>query len=234
MIRMKKAALASAVGLALGCGALAPAANASTLTISTMTATGGSFGMGFFTSNGFLPITAFGTGAANIANQYNPPGWNVNNAQTAPAPSAIASFQFGNVGTTTVPNYVNTFTENTDPQNVDGGGHPVPTGTFDPVAGTISLNLSSFYANWNGTDFNQGSPTVSGTVTGCSGNTCSYNIAWFSTIVGGPFNGNTGSWKLSGTVTGTAAPVPIPAAAWLFGSGLVGLVGIARRKRSNG
>jgi len=27
-------------------------------------------------------------------------------------------------------------------------------------------------------------------------------------------------------------PVPVPAAIWLFGSGLLGLVGIARRKRS--
>jgi len=29
-----------------------------------------------------------------------------------------------------------------------------------------------------------------------------------------------------------AAPVPVPAAVWLFGSGLLGLVGIARRKKS--
>ena len=28
------------------------------------------------------------------------------------------------------------------------------------------------------------------------------------------------------------APVPVPAAAWLFGSGLIGLVGVARRKKS--
>ena len=34
----------------------------------------------------------------------------------------------------------------------------------------------------------------------------------------------------SGFVTGTPA-VPIPAAAWLFGSGLLGLIGIARRKK---
>lgn len=33
--------------------------------------------------------------------------------------------------------------------------------------------------------------------------------------------------------TASAAPVPIPAAAWLFGSGLIGLVGIARRKKSS-
>lgn len=34
-----------------------------------------------------------------------------------------------------------------------------------------------------------------------------------------------GQW---GTVT--TSPVPVPAAAWLFGSGLLGLVGVARRK----
>ena len=31
---------------------------------------------------------------------------------------------------------------------------------------------------------------------------------------------------------GTVNPVPIPAAVWLFGSGLIGLVGIARRKKA--
>ena len=33
-------------------------------------------------------------------------------------------------------------------------------------------------------------------------------------------------------MTGVVEPVPIPAAAWLFGSGLLGLVGLARRKKS--
>jgi hypothetical protein len=32
---------------------------------------------------------------------------------------------------------------------------------------------------------------------------------------------------------GDVSAVPVPAAAWLFGSGLIGLVGIARRKKSN-
>lgn len=32
-------------------------------------------------------------------------------------------------------------------------------------------------------------------------------------------------------MTGTVSAVPVPAAAWLFGSGLIGLVGAARRKR---
>jgi len=35
-----------------------------------------------------------------------------------------------------------------------------------------------------------------------------------------------------GEIRGFLAPVPVPAAAWLFGSGLLGLMGIARRKRT--
>lgn len=33
-------------------------------------------------------------------------------------------------------------------------------------------------------------------------------------------------------VNGFASPVPVPAAVWLFGSGLIGLAGIARRKKA--
>lgn len=41
--------------------------------------------------------------------------------------------------------------------------------------------------------------------------------------------GGTGStYQLA--LWGSTAPVPVPAAVWLFGSGLIGLVGLARRK----
>jgi hypothetical protein len=33
-------------------------------------------------------------------------------------------------------------------------------------------------------------------------------------------------------ITGAAAPVPLPAAVWLFGSGLMGLVGVSRRRKA--
>lgn len=43
-------------------------------------------------------------------------------------------------------------------------------------------------------------------------------------------NAGGGNYQLS--LWGSTAPVPVPAALWLFGSGLVGLVGLARRKMS--
>jgi hypothetical protein len=51
-----------------------------------------------------------------------------------------------------------------------------------------------------------------------------------SDAVATPFDG---SWTLSsnGTLTYSAvSAVPVPAAVWLFGSGLVGMIGVARRK----
>jgi hypothetical protein len=40
---------------------------------------------------------------------------------------------------------------------------------------------------------------------------------------------NTSSWAV---ISGDVSAVPVPAAAWLFGSGLLGLIGVARRKQA--
>jgi len=46
---------------------------------------------------------------------------------------------------------------------------------------------------------------------------------------GGPFGGFNANFNAN--LTPTPKPIPVPAAVWLFGSGLLGLVGIARRKK---
>jgi len=48
---------------------------------------------------------------------------------------------------------------------------------------------------------------------------------------GGSFHNFAANWRLEGTMSTGASAVPVPAAAWLFGSGLLGLVGVARRQR---
>jgi len=45
------------------------------------------------------------------------------------------------------------------------------------------------------------------------------------------FTAFTAQWVVEGTLHTTASQVPVPAAAWLFGSGLLGLVGVARRRK---
>ena len=52
-----------------------------------------------------------------------------------------------------------------------------------------------------------------------------YSLSIFATIVHGAGN-------QSSNFGATLQPVPVPAAVWLFGSGLAGLVSVARRRRS--
>lgn len=56
-------------------------------------------------------------------------------------------------------------------------------------------------------------------------------------LSGNAFESTVVDWDFSGNVTGssysmTVTAVPVPAAVWLFGSGLLGLIGVARRKAS--
>ncbi len=78
----------------------------------------------------------------------------------------------------------------------------------------------------DGTDNGTGSDHVHGTFT--------LNPGLYSLVFGGnpPYPpAQTGQHSFSATLS--TAPVPVPAALWLFGSGIVGLAGLARR-RTNG
>jgi hypothetical protein len=74
--------------------------------------------------------------------------------------------------------------------------------------GKVSGDLRAWTAEWNSTYFNQGAPKPNGTFPGFTrpvngtynAKTHAFEIAWYSSIVGGPFNGFTGYWHLQGRV----------------------------------
>lgn len=70
----------------------------------------------------------------------------------------------------------------------------------------------------------QGDPFFTALTGGCSnGQFCDVNSANRS---------NEWAFDILNVVGATQVPIPIPAAIWLFGTGLLGLVGIARRKKT--
>jgi len=98
------------------------------------------------------------------------------------------------------------------------------------VDGIASLDGTNWRVEWNGGDINMGSGG-SGTMAVVCGNECAvgdtYVLDYSAVVPTGGFKNFFYTLHLEGTVSA----VPVPAAVWLFGSGLLGLVGVARRKR---
>jgi hypothetical protein len=110
-------------------------------------------------------------------------------------------------------------------------------GQGDATTGALDAWTTGSDSNWTpgtpGTVSGSGSGTAltggAGTWTGTVVNFGNVGAAWTA------FDGTPYSEKFNVTLNGVAAvvpEVPVPAAVWLFGSGLIGLVGVARRKRS--
>ena len=68
----------------------------------------------------------------------------------------------------------------------------------------------------------------------CGGSNCdvgdTYVLDYSATVPTGGFAGVFYALHLVGTI-GEVSQVPVPAAVWLFGSGMLGLIGVARRKK---
>jgi hypothetical protein len=102
----------------------------------------------------------------------------------------------------------------------DGLTHSAPTIDF----AAMTADMGSMYASFAGTsagEFNLGAlATVTQTGTGM------WELNWSRTLQEGPFA------AVPVVMSMTISEVPIPPAVWLFGSGLLGLVGVARRKKA--
>ena len=123
-------------------------------------------------------------------------------------------------------------------------GAPPPNGTVDPDAGTIDVDLSSLRVEITGLssipflslpDPLRGpfwpfinSPT-SGSYEDATGY---YSLAWGEEIDWTDEDLGHLTGELGVTIVGSLTTVPVPPAVWLFGSGLVGLAGVARRKKA--
>lgn len=211
-MNMKRTAVAAALTLGLGLGATV--ANAAPIT--SLTLTGGDFAMAG--QGGTINPAAFAS--MSVDGTYDGSAPAAMGTEAEYAPTSIATFAFGGFGP------VATYTQQTD----SASNGPFPGVTGDLSGNNLTLDLRSWTAWWNGTDFNQGAAGVTAT-TDAGGN---FTASWTAPVVGGPFNGQTGSWTITGTAgpVGSTPEVPIPAAVWLFGSGLLGLVGVARRKKA--
>lgn len=119
-------------------------------------------------------------------------------------------------------------------------GFSAPSG--DITNNNLTLDLSAWTMYWNGASVNFGSSSnyIDGSI--CVGSTgqCTtailtsydditgnFSASWDAVMVGGWCNGCLSSW----TVNGTVSAVPVPAAVWLLGSGLIGLAAFSRRKK---
>lgn len=106
------------------------------------------------------------------------------------------------------------------------GGAPAPTGTTS--GSTMTVDLRSLFAGVTGplltSSLNIGEPASGTFDTG----TNAFNISWTQPFTGVPFL-TSGIFTLQGTAQLAAAPVPLPAAALLFVSGLSGIAWLRRR-----
>jgi hypothetical protein len=94
-------------------------------------------------------------------------------------------------------------TNKVDPQT----GVTVPPPAISVKNGKLSGQVEAWSASWNKLYFNQGSPKPDGSLPGLTkalsgtynSKTHAFVITWTSQVVGGPFNGFTGLWHLTGT-----------------------------------
>ncbi len=116
-----------------------------------------------------------------------------------------------------------------------GGVLNLPVPTAETAGSSMTADLQSLFAgvtsagwSWVNTNPQMASLNIGGNASGTFNDTTNvFNISWTRAFTGVPFL-TSGNFSLQGTAQ--IAAVPLPAAALLFGSGLIGLAGALRKK----
>ena len=113
-----------------------------------------------------------------------------------------------------------------------------PTTVSNAAGNTADADFSGWFVFWNNVNINMGSGASNGLASIVCGTDCaagdSFALDYFATV---PDDGSTNfggvsyALHLEGSVA-DAAVIPVPAAVWLFGSGILGLIGVARRRKA--
>jgi hypothetical protein len=135
------------------------------------------------------------------------------------------------------------FATATNPVDPQTGLHaPAPSITANGTS--LSGNLESFGVSWNNQEFNQGSPKPDGSspanTTQVVGTydpaTGAYTLQWSSQVVGGPFNGFSAFWNLTGRFipSSTSSPAAPTGSGGSAGSQAPASAGAAAHPSSSG
>lgn len=221
---MKRVAFVTALVSALGISVFSQTASAATYAIASMNITSGGFSVDGF-PDGFVAFNYIGPNT-NLVGGYIGSGGASVDAST-PNPSRIAGANWYNLPMSLYTAPANLGDTNTAAGTYTGG--PVPSGLVDDAAGTITMDLSSLFGNWSDGDYITGTGRNDGITSAMATGTWNpsthvYVLHWDSATTGPACAPCVSHW----TLEGTANPVPIPPALWLFGSGLLGLFGIRR------
>jgi len=229
---MQRVAIVTALVSALGIFAVTQTATAATYLIGSMNITSGGVVVDNF-PDGFVPFYYLGPNTNLVGGYIGAGGASLPSASYDS--NAIAAFNWYGLPVSLYTASANLGDTLTSAGTVTGG--PVPSGSLDSIAGTITMDLSGLFGNWNdgdyitGTGRNDGITSAVATGTWNSA-TRAYTLYWDSKTIGPSCpepNGCVSHW----TLQGTASPVPVPAAIWTFGSGLLGLFGARWRRKRN-